>query len=50
LTVEGKGKKKTILRTIRLDRQLDEALDKDADEHGISENALISSILAKYIE
>jgi hypothetical protein len=50
LTVEGKSKKKTILRTIRIDKDLDEALDKDAEEHGVSENALISSILAKYIE
>jgi len=50
LAVEGKGRKKTILRTIRLDKELDEALDKDAEEHGVSENALISSILAKYIE
>jgi hypothetical protein len=50
LAVEGKGRKKTILRTIRLDKDLDEALDKDAEEHGVSENALISSILAKYID
>ena len=50
MTIEGKSKKKTVLRTIRIDRDLDEALDKDAEEHGVSENALISSILAKYIE
>ena len=25
-------------------------LHKDAEEHGVSENALISSILSKYIE
>ena len=50
MTVEGKSKKKTVLKTIRIDRDLDEALDKDAEEHNVSENALISSILAKYIE
>jgi len=50
LIVQGKGKKKTVLRTIRIDKDLDDALDKDAEEHGVSENALISSILAKYIE
>ena len=50
MAVEGKGRKKTILRAIRLDKELDEALDKDAEEHGVSENALISSILSKYIE
>ena len=50
MTVEGKSKKKTVLKTIRMDKDLDDALDKDAEEHGVSENALISSILAKYIE
>ncbi|MGB6671580.1 MAG: hypothetical protein WBE34_04020 [Candidatus Nitrosopolaris sp.] len=47
---EKREKKKTILRTIRIDKDLDDALDKDANEHGVSENALISSILAKYVE
>ena len=47
---EKREKKKTILRTIRIDKDLDYALDKDANEHGVSENALISSILAKYVE
>jgi hypothetical protein len=46
LPLKGKDKKKTVLRTIRIDKDLDDALDKDAFEHGISENALISSILA----
>jgi hypothetical protein len=50
LIVEEKAKKKTVLRTIRIDKNLDDALDKDAEEHGVSENALVSSILAKYIE
>lgn len=50
MIVEEKAKKKTVLRTIRIDKNLDDALDKDAKEHGVSENALISSILAKYIE
>jgi hypothetical protein len=50
LTIEAESKKKTVLRTIRIDKDLDDALDKDASEHGISENALISSILTKYTE
>ena len=50
MIVEGKGKKKTVLRTIRIDKDLDDSLDKDAEEHGVSENVLISSILAKYME
>ena len=50
MTIEGKGKKKTVLRTIRIDKDLDDALDKEAKDHGVSENALISSVLAKYIE
>jgi signal transduction histidine kinase len=39
-----------ILRTIRIDKDLDDALNKDANEHGVSENALISSILVRYID
>jgi hypothetical protein len=50
LIVEGTGKKKTVLRTIRIDKDLDDALDKDSEEHGVGENALISSVLTKYIE
>jgi hypothetical protein len=50
LNTDRKEKKKTILRTIRIDKELDDALDRDAKEHGISENALISSILVRYIE
>ena len=47
LNGDRKEKKKTILRTIRIDKDLDDALDRDAKEHGISENALISSILVR---
>jgi hypothetical protein len=50
LNVERKEKKKTILRTVRIDKDLDDALYEDAKEHGISENALISSILVRYID
>jgi len=42
LNIDGKSKKKTVLRTIRIDKDLDDALDKDAEEHGVSENALIA--------
>lgn len=40
--------KKTVLRTIRLSRGLDELLQKDANSRRISIGALISTILAKY--
>ena len=50
MNADRKDKKKTILRTIRIDKKLDDALDKDAKEQDISENALISSILVKYID
>ena len=38
------------MRTIRIDKELDDALYSDAKENDINENALISSILVKYIE
>jgi len=50
LSEEREERKKTILRTIRIDKNLDDALDKEAKENGVSENALISSILAKYLD
>ena len=52
LTIDCRRKEqeKDDTKNYSLDKDLDEALDKDAEEHGVSENALISSILAKYIE
>jgi ribosomal protein L25 (general stress protein Ctc) len=50
LNVQRKEKGKTVLRTIRIDKELDDALYNDAQENDINENALISSILVKYIE
>ena len=50
LNIHTMEKRKTVLRTIRIDRDLDDALNKDARENDITENALISSILVKYIE
>jgi hypothetical protein len=40
--------KKTVLRTIRLSKGLDELLQKDANSKRISVGALISTILTKY--
>lgn len=40
--------KKTVLRTIRLTKELDELLQKDANSKRISPGALISTILTKY--
>ena len=40
--------RKTVLRTIRLSKRLDELLQKDANSKRISVGALISTILTKY--
>ncbi|MFY9797895.1 MAG: hypothetical protein WAJ93_19575 [Candidatus Nitrosopolaris sp.] len=40
--------KKTMLRTIRLSKSLDDLLQKDANSKRITVGALISSILTKY--
>jgi len=50
LNVQRKQKRKTVLRTIRIDKELDDALYNDAQENDINENALISSILVKYVK
>ena len=50
MNADKKDKKKTILRTIRIDKELDDALDKDAKEHSVSENAFVSSILVRYVD
>jgi len=43
-------RRKTVLRTVRISKELDEILEKDAKVHRTSVNALISSIMAKYAE
>jgi hypothetical protein len=43
-------KKKTILRTIRLTEEIDDMLEKDAQEQNLSANALISKIMTRYVE
>ena len=40
--------KKTVLRTIRLSKGLDELLQKDAHSKRITVGALVSTILTKY--
>ena len=42
--------KKTVLRTVRLSKELDGILEKDARGHRTSVNGLISSIMEKYAE
>jgi hypothetical protein len=42
--------KKTVLRTIRLSKQLDDVLQRDADSKRISVGALLSNILTRYSE
>ena len=41
---------KTILRTIRIPKELDDLLQKDAKTRGSTVNALVSSIMRKYAE
>lgn len=48
--VKGRSKQATVLRTIRMSSTLDEALTKDATIKKIGKNALIVSILNKYVE
>ena len=44
------GKKKTVLRSIRIPQELDELLQKDAENKRISVNSLISTLMTKYAE
>jgi hypothetical protein len=43
-------KKKTVLRTIRISEDVDDQLEKDAQEKNISANSLISKIMTRYTE
>ena len=43
-------KKKTVLRTIRISEDIDDLLEKDAQEKNISANSLISKIMIRYVE
>lgn len=45
----GSGKT-TLIRSIRISRELEDILSRDSKSKGISENTLISSILTKYAE
>src|SRR5271157_401646 len=48
-TIAGK-KKKTTLRTIRLSEEMDNLLERDAQEQNISINGLVSQIMTRYVE
>lgn len=43
-------KKETILRTIRIAHDLDNILQKDAEDSGVNVNTLITKIITKYAE
>nr|MDO8099203.1 ribbon-helix-helix protein, CopG family [Candidatus Njordarchaeota archaeon] len=43
-------RRKTILRTIRLTKELDDVLQEDAEANGISVSALINRIIKKHAE
>ena len=47
---EERRKQPSVLRTIRLSSDLDCALTKEAEKKKIGKNALIVSILNKYVE
>ena len=49
LHMTGK-RRKTILRTIRLSEEIDNLLEKDAQEQNISTNALVGKIMTRYVE
>ena len=43
-------RKKTVLRTVRLNQELDSILRDDAEENNLTVNGLINRIMAKYVE
>jgi hypothetical protein len=43
-------RRKTTLRTIRLSEEIDNLLERDAQEQNISTNSLISKIMTRYVE
>jgi len=43
-------RKKTVLRTIRLDGELDSILRDDAEDRNLTVNGLINQIMTKYVE
>ncbi|HYB76121.1 MAG TPA: hypothetical protein VEC08_04085 [Nitrososphaerales archaeon] len=48
--VARRPKRKSVLRVSRISEDVDRLLQKDAEEKGISVNALINSIFTKYAE
>ncbi len=50
MPVTDSSRKKTVLRTIRITEDYDETLRKDSKSKGLSVNALLSTIMAKYVE
>ncbi len=45
-----RGRPPTVLRTFRLSSAIDEVLTRDAERKKIGKNALVTSILSKYVE
>jgi hypothetical protein len=43
-------KQKTTTRTLRISEELDDLLERDSTDKGVSTNSLINSILTKYAE
>ena len=44
------GAKKSVVRSIRISKALDEVIRQDAEEAGLTVNSMISSILTRYAE
>src|SRR5947199_8997591 len=46
----GGKKSKTVIRSVRITKELDNLLEKDAKAKRVSVNSLISMIMTKYVE
>lgn len=44
------GRSKTVLRTVRLSKEFDDVLQKDAKENGITASSLFNKLVKKYVE
>lgn len=45
-----KRRRKTVLRTIRITKELDDALQRDANREGVALNSLLSTALTRHVE
>jgi hypothetical protein len=43
-------RRKTVLRTVRLSKEIDDVLQEDAEKSGITASSLVNRIMKKYVE